>query len=287
MVFSFLRRPKADTTIDIGDQPLIPGDEVVARVNLISKKGFDVRIGTVKFECVETYWKNEYNAATKSTQLTEKTNQLYEFQAMIMKDVSVRSNIPVLEEARFWLPTTAHRTVVGKTVKIAWRVKVSLDVPGAKDLHAEEDLIVVPGQSEETVERQDEVLPVTTQDSFGDCGLRIELPTSRYELGDTVQGVIRLEPLEDCSFSELRVELVRDEKAGDKKSSDTLGSTVLGTDISFRAGLSQEWRFDFPIPNDPAPTVHFSNSALSWKIRAVLPRSFRRDYSLEPEIVVR
>ncbi len=289
MVFSFMRRPDADLSLAIDGDSSLPGDDVMVRVNLSSNKGLKVRVGTATLECVETFWKNEYDAATRTTKLREKSQKLVELTSPVMGEVSVRSGIPLSEEVKFTLSADAHRTVIGGTVNIEWQVKVSLDVPGARDLHEEEGVLVVlerPDARDLDEREQDYASPVVIDDSFDECRLRIELPSSDYRPGDTVEGRLRLDALEECSFPEVRVELIREEKAGDKESGDIVDTTTLESDLNVRAALSREWRFSLAIPDELMPTTSHSKSVLRWKLRGTLARSRRRDYAVEAEIVV-
>lgn len=282
-----MRRPDADLTLDIEGDSFAPGETVMGRITLSSKKGLKVRTGTVRLECIEKFWKTEYDPATKTTRPKEKSQKLAEFSVQIMNEVEVRSSIPLVEDVKFTLPDDAHRSVLGKTANISWQIEVSLDVPGARDLHSEKELTVVPQRQEQgTVARRDET-PVSVDESFDECRLRIEAPSGEYRPGDVVSGRLRLDALEECSFPEVRVELVREEKAGDKLTGDVADSTVLETNASFRANLSREWRFSLSLPDELLPTTSHSKSTLAWKLRGTLARSRRRDHAVEAEITVR
>lgn len=286
MVFSFMRRPKADLAVDIDGDTFLPGDAVRVRLKLSSKKGLNVRTGTVTLECVEKHWKREYDPASKSTQLREKSQKLFEIASEIMRDASVRSGIPATEDITLSVPADAHRTVIGKTVNIAWKIKVALDVPGARDIKQEQELIVVPEHRDSRNGYREEESLTIAEDSFDEGRLSLQTESSDYWLGETAQGRLRLDAQEDSEFPEVRVELIRDEKSGDKSSDDVVDVVVLETGANIRKGLSREWRFNLAIPSEPQPSTSHSNSLLTWKLRGILARSRKRDYAVEAEIIV-
>ena len=54
MPFSEFGRPKADLNIQISETTLHPGDEFEARVKLLPREDFHVRLGKVELVCLET-----------------------------------------------------------------------------------------------------------------------------------------------------------------------------------------------------------------------------------------
>ncbi len=280
MPFSIFRRARVDVTLSIDGEPFLPGGVIRGSVNLNSDRNVEVREGAVSLECVERYWKNEYDPGTKSTRPKEKSRKLVHLSERLLDDATVRSGVPMNEEFEFAIPEDAYRSVNGEVVRIRWEVKVSLDVPGARDVHVTEEIIVSPPA--ESVEPQ----PLMIETSFGDCGARIEAEDDRFRLGDAVSGRMRVDAVEDCEYSEVRFELVREERAGDKKWEKTVQRLDLESDARFRSGLSREWRFEVAVPTEMVPSVAISDSKVRWLLRGILARSRRRDHTVEAEITV-
>ncbi len=285
MVFSFFRRPKADLSIELGRDVGIPGEEVLATVTLTASKDLEVRDATVYFECRERYWKNEYDTATKSVRPKEKSRNLFESSQRLMTDAKVRSGIPVIEQVSFRLPDDAHRTVEGKVVRIDWRIRVGMDIPGARDLKAEQALVVEAARSRADTTAE-EPAPLFTDQQFDECRLRMETEKSVFAPGEPVAGSVLLDAQQDCSFDEIRVELIRSEEAGDQSADDRSQVVSLQKDPGVRAGLSQEWRFEVDLPETAVPSMAASDSTVVWKLKGVLARSKRRDYSVETQFTV-
>ena len=66
MPFSEFGRPKADLNIQISETTLHPGDEFEARVELVPREDFHVRLGKVELVCVETSAWTRRSALTSS-----------------------------------------------------------------------------------------------------------------------------------------------------------------------------------------------------------------------------
>ena len=99
-------------------------------------------------------------------------------------------------------------------------------------------------------------------------------------------GRLRLDAVGNCDFSDVRVELVLDEKAGDKKSRVAADSIVMEQDVSLSPNRSQEWRFTLTLPAEPSRSTRISKTSLEWSVKGVFARKRRRDLSVEKEIVV-
>ena len=218
MVFSFMRRPQADLELSVEGNHFVPGDDVNVRVNIASDKGFRVKAGIIALTCVETFWRTEYNAATKTSSLNKHTQRLEEIPLQFVSDRQVRRGIAHREELSLSLPEDAPVTLIGKNANVSWQVKLSLDVPGARDLHQERSITVLPSPPRLQDPNSDISSTTVTEQSFGELRMRLELPAGEVQIGDSIAGTLRLDAEQDCEIPELRVELVRHEESGDKKS---------------------------------------------------------------------
>lgn len=276
-----MRRPQADLDLQLERDQFAPGDKVTVRVNIASDKGFRVKAGIIALTCVETFWRSEYNAATKTSSLNKHTQKLVEIPLQFMNDGQVRRGIAHREELSLSLPDDVPVTLIGKNANVSWQVKLALDVPGARDLHQERPITVLPSPPRPQDPNNDFPSTTVTEQSYSEFRMRLELPAGDFRVGESVAGTLRLDADQDRDISELRVELLRHEEAGDKKSKDVADETVLETDNSLLANRSREWRFRLTIPPGLWPSSQTSKTSIAWSVKAVVDRSRRRDYSVE------
>ena len=128
MPFSEFGRPKADLNIQISETTLHPGAEFEARVELVPREDFHVRLGKVELVCVETCVQTtrsqygvHYSKRTHTRSLTEET---------IMEDRIIRRGGGLSTDVSLALPPDALPTLSGTPVEkiqpgIAWAVTSS------------------------------------------------------------------------------------------------------------------------------------------------------------------
>lgn len=283
-----MRRPPANLELWVDGDKFAPGDDVNIRITIASDKGLQVREGLITLECVETFWRSEYNAATKTSTLNKHTQKLVEIPLQFISDVQIHSGVAHREAITLQLPEDVPTTLVGKNANISWQVKVALDVPGARDLREERPITVLPPPSPSKPETPPTGLssPVVAEQVYGECRLRLELPVDNLSVVDSLTGRLRLDALQDCDFSEIRVALVRQEEAGDKKSNHVEGEVVLERDATLRANLSREWRFTLVVPQGLWPSAQVSKTSLTWSVKGIFARSRRTDFAVEKVIDV-
>ncbi len=279
-----MRRAKADVALEIDGEQFSPGEEVKVRTTIAADEDINVREVVISLICVETFWRMESNGKTSS--LRKKTQTLIEVPLQFATDSRFHRGIPYREEHRLTLPADSPLTLAGKIANISWQAKVSLDVAGARDIHVEKPVTVVSAQTISEDAASEYPQPVITEQSHDECRVRLELPSESWQIGDSMSGRLRLDAVEDCDFSEVRVELVLSEKAGDKKSQVAADSMVLEQDVSLSANRSQEWRFSLDLPTEPSRSTVISKTSLQWSVKGVLARKRRRDLSVEKEITV-
>jgi hypothetical protein len=282
MVIKFLRRPKASISLDVEGEEFHPGDFVRCRAVITSQKGFDVRKCRLVLACVETYWQTTSDG--KTTSQVKRTGTITEVEHRFVRIDRIRPGISHIEEAVITLPPDAPSTVIGRHARLDWMLKLSLDVKGARDLKAERSFTVNSVQDPSVSPGNRSM--VETMQSFDDCDLGLEIARTEYRAGDSVQGRLRLESKGDCDFPEVRVEIVRQEKAGVRGSSTVADQAVLETNATYSSGRTRQWGFSLVVPDGRWPSTEVSRTLVSWRVKAVLARSRRRDFSVEREITV-
>ncbi len=280
-----MRRPQAEIDLEISGESFSPGDEVPFRASIASRKGFDVRNGKISLQCIETFWIVVSNG--KSTSQKKRTETLVEVVHDFMSRGKIDRNMPHVVESSLTIPAQAPVSVHGKTARISWQLKLSMDVPGRRDLHEELPFLVRGPLTERARQRDEYSAPITIDEEFDDCDVRLELSRQELKAGESIDGRLRLEARKDVEFAELRVELERKEEAGVRKSKTTADQLVLEQDIDLRAMRSQEWRFSLTVPEGIWPSTHVSKTRIEWRLKAILARTRRRDFSVEHELRVR
>lgn len=284
MVIKFLRRPQADISLHIEGDSFSPGDTVSFRATIGSRKGFDVRSARLSLLCVETYWQMTSDGKTSRQQ--KRTRTIAEVSHDFMSEGRFERGIPHVENAAIALPADAPPTVTGKHANLSWKLRLSVDVPGARDLQSDETFTVVPANSGPLVSLGGGRSPVVIEETFGDCRLRLELPADEFQAGRSFTGRLRLDAIKDCGVPEIRIELVRQEKAGVRKHEAVGDHMVLETDAHYAANRTRQWGFNLTVPDGRWPSADISDTTVSWKVKGILARSRRRDFSVEKEITV-
>ncbi len=284
MVFRFLKKPKADIEVIVDPVTASPGSDLDVSVSISTGKGFEVREAVARLRCIETYWKMEYDAGSKSTRKKKKRRNLVDAPTEFISNGKVDDGVGHRQTLKLKLPEDAPPTVEGKSANIAWTARVSIDVPGARDLHSDEPFTVLPLQSPEATSDDPESIVATS--SNDELGISLQIPDRLWKPGDAIDGELQVSVSKDCTFPEVRIELEVKEKAGAQNSTVTADKLVLDTDASFRRGLGREWRFSLSLPESHRPTLDLSDTEINWRVKAVFARSMRRDYVVEQAITV-
>ena len=285
MPFSEFGRPKADLNIRVSRNTLEPGDELEARVDLLPREDFHVRLGKVELVRLETYVQTvrhqygvSYHKRTHAGTVAEET---------IMEDQIVRRLGGASSNVRFVLPQNAIPTLSGAIVQkiqpgIAWEVRVSLDVTRARDMRQGQELTVVgPPVPDDPSPR-----PVAAEASHRQCALSLDLSRSKARSGDRLDGSLRAEMLEDVEVSEIRVELVRVEKFGNESQDHVVDKITFEREDTLQSGQSLEWPFTLDVGQVSVPSLTAEKSSVTWLVKGILDRRLRRDLCVEQEINV-
>ena len=285
MPFSEFGRPKADLSIRVSRNTLELGDELEARVDLLPREDFHVRLGKVELVRLETYVQTvrhqygvSYHKRTHAGTVAEET---------IMEDQIVRRLGGVSSNVRFVLPQDAIPTLNGTIVQkiqpgIAWEVRVSLDVTRARDMRQGQELTIV----RTPVSDDPSPRPAAAAASHRQCNLTLDLCHSGVGSGDRMNGVLRVEMLDNVEASGVRVELVRTEKFGNEGQDHIVDKAILEPEATLQSGDSHEWRFTLDVGQVNVPSLTAEKSAVTWLVKGILDRRLRRDLRVEREISV-
>ena len=228
ILFSEFGRPKADLNVRANRNALQPGDELEARVELLPREDFHVRLGTVELVRLETYIQTvrhqygvSYHKRTHADIVASET---------FMENQTVRRLGGSSTNARFVLPQDAIPTLSGSIFQkiqpgISWEIRALLDVTRARDMRQSQELKVArPPVSDDQPPR-----PVAAETGHRQCNLALELSQGEAQSGDTLNGALRAEMLDSVEAAEVRIELVRVEKVRQRGTGPRRGQGCLRT----------------------------------------------------------
>lgn len=276
----FMRRPQADVELHAYGETFTPGSDIEFRARILSRNGFEVRRARISIACVETYW--VVTSDGKTTHHQKRTRRISEVSHAFMEGGVIRPGLAHREESTLRLPDDSPPSVEGKRANLSWRLRLAIDVPGARDITAETPLTVVLPRAGSTRDRPSHAV----DERFEECDLHLEVPGGRVDPGSPVEGRLRLSTRARCDFPEIRIELTRREKAGVKKGFTVVDSATIATDAVYEAEQRREWSYLLRVPEGMFPTTSVSDTSVSWEVKAVFSRSRRTDFRVGAEIEV-
>ena len=277
--------PKADLNIQIDSGTIHPGDAFEARVELVPREDFHVRLGRVELVCVETCV--QITRSQYGTHYSKRTHNWSIAEETIMEDRIVRRWGSISTDVKFALPPDALPTLSGTIVQkihpgIAWAVTAFLDVTKARDMRQRQEFTVVRPSPQQDLPPH----PAESVSKHSQCDLALSLSRSHARSGDRIEGSFRAEMLEEVSASEVRVELVRVEKFGNESQDHSVDVVTLERDPTLQSGQTREWPFQLDIGHVDVPSLKTEKSSVRWLVKGILDRRMRRDLRVEQEINV-
>ena len=284
-MLSRFRRPDADLSIHVDKNELQPGEELEARVVLVPKSDFHVRHGMIELVCTETYVQK--TSSQYGTYYNRKTATLYSVGETFLNDATVRNGVPHLTDVRLAVPADAMPTMSGTKVShvqpgITWGVTAFLDVAGARDIRCSQPVTVLSPSAPDDVRSR----PAVAQTKYEQCALTLTVSSGEARSGDTLDGDLRAEMLQDVTAEEIKVALVRSEKFGNVEKNRTVDEVTFERDVSLRPGHLREWQFKLDVGEVDVPSLKTEKSSVRWLVKAWLTRNMRRDLRIEQEIRV-
>ena len=285
MPFSEFGRPKADLDIRLNKASLRAGEELDARVELMPREDFHVRLGKVELVSVETCV--QVVRSQHGVSYHEKKHNSSVAEETFMENRTVRKMAGASTNVRFTLPQdalpTLNATPVNKILPgISWEIKASLDVSRARDLSEAHEIVVA-----RPLER-DQVAPeaVVEEAEHGQCNLVLSLLQSEARSDSRLDGSLRAKMSSDMNPSEVRVELVRVEKFGNEAQDHIVSNTVLEQGPTLKSGQTREWRFQLDVGQVNVPSLRAENASVRWLVKGIFNLRMRRDLRVEREIHV-
>ena len=256
-----------------------------ARVALVPGSDFHIRQGTIALVCTENYVQK--TSTQHGTYYSRKKEILFNAVEEFLNDTTVRNGVPRSTDVRLAVPADALPSLSGIKVShvepgITWEVTASLDVAGARDIHCNQPVSVMGPSGRMTRGPR----PVVAQDQARAVHTYPHGVLGKARSGDTLDGDLRAEMLQDVTAEEIRVALVRAEKFGNEGKNKTVDEVTFERDVSLRPGHSREWRFKLNVGQVAVPSLKTEKSSVRWLVKAWLTRNMRRDLRIEQEVRV-
>ena len=158
---------------------------------------------------------------------------------------------------------------------VEWHVKAILDRKLRRD-HREEVAIAICAP-------RPEAAGARSPGWVGDkCDMRLETESLVARAGDTLTGVLHVEPRAAFDVRSVRVDLecrMHHEDDIVRELGDDVEIT-LASGASFTAGVAQEFPFSITVPAAAAPTLRARHSSVRWQLKGVCDRAMRGDYDV-------
>ncbi|MFC1951303.1 hypothetical protein ACFLXN_02725 [Chloroflexota bacterium] len=295
-MMSFLRSPKADLDIVVRGGPFYPGSDVNVEVSLLPKQDFHVRKGVLELLCIETYWdvvtyyvsSGKYGGSYR-TRTQKCTRPLVNLSEPFMGDTSVSIMDGYSNKVKFILPENAPPTVKGHTAHIVWSLKASLDIARARDIHKENEVVVLPVPLAEVADEEYQRLSHTIAESVLDqCKLSLLSSITNIQAGGTIDGELQVQVQSDEELRprEIRVELLCSEVAGSRAKEIVEDAVVLQKDEELYGHSFNKWPFQLRVPIGLMPSVAVGNSHVVWHVKGTLDIKMKKDFVVDGAIQV-
>lgn len=297
-------RSKADVKVWVDKTSLQPGDGLQIRVELIPKTDFHVRSGKVELLYVESYVERvssrhgtNYYKRTDTVTVAEETfmgntdvtpvGDAYGSGAGYgsQRDYGSESDYSYGVELcvpQGVLPTMNAAMVKRKKPGIAWKLRVSLDVPKAVDVRESMPLVVFKPPSLGDLPS----FPVVVESKKNHSVLTLSLGGDSARFGGTLKGSLNVLMLKGVPVHEAKVKLVKVEKFGDVRHVEDMSAVIVEHDVELTAGQAQQWDFQLDVPSTGLPSLRTRHSYVKWFVRASLDVRRRFDPVVEQDITV-
>ncbi|MDE0267931.1 MAG: hypothetical protein OXI96_02690 [Acidimicrobiaceae bacterium] len=297
-------RSKVDVKVWVDKTSLQPGDGLQVRVELLPKTDFYVRRGKVELLCVESYVDkvsgrhgSSYHKRTDTVTVAEETfmentdvtpvGDAYGSGAGYgsQRDYGSEGDYEYGVELcvpQGVLPTMNAAMVKQKKPGIAWKLRVSLDVPKAVDVRESMPLVVFKPPSLGDLPSS----PVVMESKKNHSVLTLSLVGGHARFGGILKGSLNVLMLKDVPVYEARVELVKVERFGDVGHVEDMSAVIVEHDVELTAGQAQQWDFQLDVPSAGLPSLRTRYSYVKWFVRASLDVRWRFDPVVEQYITV-
>ncbi|MCL4230589.1 MAG: hypothetical protein KJ053_03315 [Dehalococcoidia bacterium] len=284
-VFGRGETPEIGIELSDGQRSFTPGEVVRARITFSAAKGFKSR--PVRAGLVLLRRSQEVDVVRDSDNDRRRTHTWVTHEQWVQADdLEVdTSGGPQVFDREWKVPAGAAPTYAGEITSNRWMVKVTIDRKLAKDVNAEEAIVVVSPLPAEANQGA-----LVQSAAHSDANLRLELARGAFAEGEQVSGTLVFEPAEGLKARGLRVELARSERVTSRDGTNEKTVVVEVQELAREDQLRQraEYPFAFVLARagQPSHVTAGAGATASWSVRAILDRPMRGDVEAVQEVLV-
>ncbi len=255
----------------------VPGDTVDVRIEVGT--GGDSRLQAVR---LELGYENTYYHRTRDADGDYRDSRTSDDVTVVKKELP--ADHPALSGGQATLETTLEipQDVPASVPDwVQWHVKAILDRKLRRDRRQELPITIY-------APCRDDASGGATSSAGERCDMWLEVASRTARPGETLSGVLHVEPREPFDVRSVRVDLecrMHHEDNIVRELGDDVELT-LGDRVSFAAGIAQEFAFSITVPAAAAPTLVARHSAVRWELKGVCDRALRGDHTVAAELVV-
>lgn len=282
----FTSRP--EMTIQLERTEFAPGEEVRGAVLVRSEKEREIDRGLVYLRCEEKYKYRERRRSGKSgTSIVTDTAtvRLLDVERCFTDRTTLLGGYTAEHAFLLSIPQGAPPTYRGDILNLRWSVHAKLDLDQALDSQAEAELLV------HRLPTGPYPQPRYAADSehHGECSLALTLEGTAFREGESVCGVVHIEPRTAFGAQEIRLELQRTEHVpmhAGNTNCDTVATQTLASGLEMYADLPVELPFEIQLPAAFQPSVATGHGAVYWELDVIIARAWKSDLHLRKGIHV-
>lgn len=266
-----------DLTVD--GQAFEPGQSIACRVDVGG--GGDDKLRALR---VELAYKNTYYHRTRDMD-DDGTDETRTSDNVVIATEKVPADDPSMsgDSGSFQFTLTIPEDVPPSAPKwVDWSVAAILDRRRARDRRESVPITILAREGGYAMWASS---PQVCQED--NCDMQLDVSSRTARSGETLSGVLRVEPRRDFECRSVYVALEGRMRHEDNIVRDHGGAKVALSDRpSFSPGVPQDFPFQIAVPGDALPSLHAAHNQMRWHLKGICDRKLRGDNTVSVEIVV-
>lgn len=270
---------KMSVDLAVDGQSFAPGESIACRVDVGG--GGDDKLRALR---VELAYKNTYYHRTRDSDGSG-TNETRTSDDVVVATERVPADDPSMlgDSGSFDFALQIPAEVPPSAPKwVEWTVAAILDRRRARDRREEVPITILGTRDGYGMWASS---PQVCQEDL--CDMQLEVSSRVARVGETLTGVLRVEPRREFDCRSVYVALEGRMRHEDNITRELGEAKVTLSDRpSFSPGVAQELPFEIAVPADSLPSLHAAHSQMRWQLKGVCDRKLRGDSTVSAEIVV-
>lgn len=185
--FSRFRQPKAQFEVEVVDKAFFPGSTVEIRAIFRPEEHLQIREAMISLTCIETYW--TFPAVRESSYASGEvmhTTELTKVTDALLDPMDLIPGTEYRKDFEFTIPEDAPPTVKGDVADISWQLVAYVEPEKGAQIKREQRILV--SHLPITDSEGQESTPITVEDLFDTCAIRMDVDSPLVETGRNVTG---------------------------------------------------------------------------------------------------